>query len=73
MFRRLAAFAGGCSLAAAEAVVIDDLVADIDVLDLVTRLVDKSLVTADPTSDEARFRMLENYSPVRPRVPASRR
>ncbi|HEY5488348.1 MAG TPA: tetratricopeptide repeat protein, partial [Candidatus Limnocylindrales bacterium] len=59
VFRRLAAFAGGCSLAAAEAVLTDDLVADVDVLDLLTRLVDKSLVTADPTSEEARFGMLE--------------
>ena len=59
VFRRLAAFAGGCSLAAAEVVLTDDLVADIDVLDLLTRLVDKSLVIADPTSEEARFGMLE--------------
>jgi predicted ATPase/class 3 adenylate cyclase len=59
VFRRLAAFAGGWSLAAAEAVVSDNLVADADVLDLMTRLVDKSLIVADPTSSEARFAMLE--------------
>jgi predicted ATPase len=59
VFRRLAAFAGGCSLSAAEAVVSDDTVLDVDVLDLLTRLVDKSLVIAEPTEEEARFRMLE--------------
>jgi predicted ATPase/Tfp pilus assembly protein PilF len=59
VFRRLAAFSNGCSLAAAEAVVTDDLVADVEVLDVLTRLVDKSLVAAEPTSEEARFRMLE--------------
>lgn len=59
VFRRLAAFAGGCTLQAAEAVLTDDLVADVDVLDLLTRLVDKSLVVVDPGSDDARFEMLE--------------
>ena len=59
VFRRLAAFAGGCSLAAAESVVTDDLVVDYEVIDVLTRLVDKSLVQADPVAEEARFRMLE--------------
>jgi predicted ATPase/class 3 adenylate cyclase len=59
VFRRLAAFAGGCTLPAAEAVITDDLVADVDVLDLLTRLVDKSLVVADSSAEEARFGMLE--------------
>src|SRR3954465_2826003 len=59
VFRRLAAFAGGCSLAAAESVVTDDLIVDYEVIDVLTRLVDKSLVQADPTAEEARFRMLE--------------
>jgi predicted ATPase/class 3 adenylate cyclase len=59
VFRRLAAFAGGCTLASAEAVMRDDLVADVDVLDLLTRLIDKSLVLADSGSEEARFGMLE--------------
>ncbi len=59
VFRRLAAFAGGCSLAAAESVVTDDLVVDYEVIDVLTRLVDKSLVQADPAAEEARFRMLE--------------
>ena len=60
VFRRLAAFAGGCTLAAAENVLADgELVPEGDVLDLLSRLIDKSLVIADPTADEARFRMLE--------------
>src|SRR6185436_8819924 len=59
VFRRLAAFASGCSLAAAEAVVTDDLVVDYEVIDVLTRLVDKSLVQAEPAAEEARFRMLE--------------
>jgi tetratricopeptide (TPR) repeat protein len=59
VFRRLAAFAGGCTLAAAEAVVADELVAELDVLDLLSRLVDKSLLVADQAAEEARFGMLE--------------
>ncbi|MDP9272527.1 MAG: tetratricopeptide repeat protein, partial [Chloroflexota bacterium] len=59
VFRRLAAFAGGCTLAAAEAVLADDIVAELDVLDLLSRLVDKSLLVADQAADEARFSMLE--------------
>ena len=53
-FRRLAVFAGGFDLAAAA-----DISAIDDVIDVLSRLVDKSLVTADTTGDAARFRMLE--------------
>jgi predicted ATPase/DNA-binding SARP family transcriptional activator len=52
-FRRLAAFPGGWTLAAAEAVAGQDL--DDEVLDLLGHLVDRSLVV----SDHGRFRMLE--------------
>ena len=58
VFRRLAVFAGGCSLPAAEAVTADGSAAA-DVLDVITRLFDKSLVTADPQATEARYGMLE--------------
>jgi non-specific serine/threonine protein kinase len=58
-FRRMAAFAGGATLAAAEAVLSDETVAEGDVLDLLSRLVDKSLVISEPGASEARFGMLE--------------
>ncbi len=53
-FRRLAVFAGGFDLDAAAAVI-----ATTDVVDVLSRLVDKSLVTAEMTADAARFRMLD--------------
>jgi non-specific serine/threonine protein kinase len=58
LFDRLSVFTGGFSLEAAEAVAgVGD---DIDTLDLLTRLVEKSLVMAEVGSgDEARYRMLE--------------
>ncbi len=59
VFRRLAAFAGGCSLAAAEAVTAGDDVVSEDVLDVVTKLVDKSLVVPAATDGQARFTMHE--------------
>jgi predicted ATPase/DNA-binding SARP family transcriptional activator len=53
-FRRLAVFAGGFDLeTAAEVSEIDD------VIDVLSRLVDKSLVTAETAGDAVRFRMLE--------------
>jgi predicted ATPase/class 3 adenylate cyclase len=54
VFRRLAVFPGSFDLAAAEAVAATD---DIDVVDCVLRLVDRSLVVFDPESD--RYRLLE--------------
>jgi predicted ATPase len=60
LFRRLAVFMGGCTLEAAEAVcnVEEDL--EVEVLDAVTSLVDKSLLTQSGAGDEdARFTMLE--------------
>jgi predicted ATPase/DNA-binding SARP family transcriptional activator len=46
-FRRLAVFSGGFTLAAAERVVAFDGIAVADVLDLLTRLADKSLLRVD--------------------------
>jgi predicted ATPase len=65
LFRRLAVFAGGWSLEAAEAVGAGAGVAPADVLDLLTRLVDQSLVAVelpDEAGGAARYRLLE---PVR--------
>jgi predicted ATPase/class 3 adenylate cyclase len=55
-FQRVAVFAGGFDLSAAEAV-CDDL--DCDVIDSLAHLVDKSLVTAEAVGPVTRYRMLE--------------
>jgi predicted ATPase len=57
LFRRLAVFSGGWTLEAAEAVCAGGDVATNDVMDLSSRLVDKSLVSIDTQAD--RYRLLE--------------
>ncbi len=59
MFRRLSVFAGGFALEAAEAVCAGDGLAADDVLDLLARLVDKSLAIAEAMDGDIRYRMLE--------------
>jgi predicted ATPase/DNA-binding SARP family transcriptional activator len=59
LFTRLATFTGGCELTAAEAVCADDQVPTGEILDVLARLVDKSLVTAPGTGGEARFSQLQ--------------
>ena len=56
--RRLAVFAGGFTLDSAEAVCAGEGIDPDDVLDVLTRLVDKSLVTVD-RSAQTRYRQLE--------------
>lgn len=56
-FARLSVFVGGFDLAAAEAVISTEPIVTHDVVDLVGQLVDKSLVTLEPSS--GRYRMLE--------------
>jgi len=56
LFRRLAVFAGSMSLEAVENVCGGD---GLDVVDLLSRLVDKSLVQADHAEGTARYRLLE--------------
>jgi predicted ATPase/DNA-binding SARP family transcriptional activator len=58
LFARLSVFVGGCELEAIEAVCVDDELTSTDVLDVMSRLVDKSLVTA-PTPGETRFTQLQ--------------
>jgi len=57
-FRRLAVFAGGFTLAAAEAVAAGDDIQAGEVLDLLTRLADKSLLRVDHTGGEVRYHLL---------------
>ena len=54
LFRRLSVFAGTFSLDAVEAICPGD-----DVLDVLSSLVDKSLVVMEATAGEARYRLLE--------------
>ncbi|MEV4641721.1 BTAD domain-containing putative transcriptional regulator [Actinoplanes sp. NPDC049548] len=58
LFARLSVFRGGFSLAAAAAVAGDDA-GVLDTLELLTRLVDKSLVQARTDGAEERYRLLE--------------
>ena len=59
LFARLSVFAGGCDLDAAEAVCADEGVPVGEILDGLSRLVDKSLVTAPDTGRETRFSQLQ--------------
>jgi predicted ATPase/class 3 adenylate cyclase len=56
---RLSVFAGGWKLEAAEELCGSGAVEDCDVLELLTALVDKSLVLYEDGEDEARYRLLE--------------
>jgi predicted ATPase/class 3 adenylate cyclase len=60
VLRRLSVFTGGFSLESAEAIASGGGVRAEDVLDLLTRLVDKSIVLRDERAHAARFRMLED-------------
>ena len=57
VFRRLAVFPATFDLAAAEAVAVDDELSGLDVVDLVVRLVARSLIQHDPDAD--RYSLLE--------------
>jgi non-specific serine/threonine protein kinase len=63
LFRRLSTFAGGFTLEAAESVGAGGDIEEVDVLELLSHLVDKSLVVAEESWERgARYRLLE---PVR--------
>ena len=62
LFDRMSVFAGGCSLAAAEAVCAGDDIPTDDVADTLGRLVDKSLVVAEPSPTGARYRLLQTLA-----------
>src|SRR5262249_8538660 len=59
LLRRLSVFAGGWTLEAAEAVCVGAEVEEWEVLDLLTSLVEKSLVLYEERESEGRYRLLE--------------
>jgi predicted ATPase/DNA-binding CsgD family transcriptional regulator len=59
LFRRLSVFAGGWTLEAAEEVCAGVGVEEDEVLDVLSRLVDKSLVSVAERGGETRYRLLE--------------
>jgi predicted ATPase/class 3 adenylate cyclase/DNA-binding CsgD family transcriptional regulator len=59
LLRRLSVFAGGFTLDAAESVCADEIVDRYAVLDVLSRLVDKSLVQADVDQAQGRYGLLE--------------
>ena len=59
LFRRLSVFVGGCTLEAAEAVCNTKRDLELDVLDGMASILDKSLQQVHPTLGESRFVMLE--------------
>ena len=56
---RLSVFAGGATLEDAEAVLMDDTIATFDVLEHLSALVRRSLVSAEMTDGHTRYRLLE--------------
>ncbi len=59
LFARLSVFAGGCDLEAAEAVCADEKVPTAEILDVLSRLVDKSLASASDAGGDGRFSQLQ--------------
>jgi predicted ATPase/class 3 adenylate cyclase len=60
LFRRTGIFVDGFSLEAAGAVASDETLDEFEVLDALSSLVDKSLVTAEVEGDETRYSLLES-------------
>jgi predicted ATPase/class 3 adenylate cyclase len=60
LFRRLAVFGGGWTLDAATAICADETIEDWTILDLLQSLVDKSMVVAELSGSEQRYRLLES-------------
>jgi len=61
VFDRLSVFANGCTLTAASCDLRKREIAENDVLDLLSSLVDKSLVVADFEGSQPRYRLLESF------------
>jgi predicted ATPase/class 3 adenylate cyclase len=60
LFNRLGIFAGGFGLDAVVAVCNGEDIDEADVLDLLSSLIDKSLISADTSGDHERYRLLES-------------
>ena len=59
LLARLSVFVGGWSLEAAEAICSGEGIEEVEILDLLTQLANKSLVVVDDSGDEIRYRLLE--------------
>ena len=59
LFRRLATFRSDFSLEAAQRILTTEGLDEMDLLEVLPRLIDKSLVLAEPTEGEMRYRLLE--------------
>jgi non-specific serine/threonine protein kinase len=59
LFRRLAVFAGGWTLEAAEVVCVDELLPQAEVLDVLMRLIEQSLVNVQVHNGHTRYHFLE--------------
>ncbi len=59
VFERMSVFWGGCTLAAAQAVGSGDGIDHADVVEALSSLIDKSLITADRSDRVTRYRQLE--------------
>src|SRR5579871_5539819 len=60
LFWRISIFIGGCTIEASEAVCADETIDALDAIDLVSSLVDKSLVVAEVEEHFTRYRLLES-------------
>ena len=60
LLRRLSVFAGGFTLEAAEQICAGDGIDASDILDVLTRLIDKSLVVFEEREERARYSLLES-------------
>jgi predicted ATPase/class 3 adenylate cyclase len=60
LFRKLSIFAGGFTLESASGICSDGTIDEIAVLDMLSSLVDKSLVHAEPAGNGTRYRLLES-------------
>ncbi|MDQ6931547.1 MAG: hypothetical protein M3160_00060 [Candidatus Eremiobacteraeota bacterium] len=60
LFNRVGIFAGGFTLDMAAEVCTGDCIDEVEVLDLLTSLTDKSLIVADTAGKNARYRLLES-------------
>lgn len=59
LLRRMSVFAGGCMLQAVEVVCTGEPIQEFEILDWLTKLVDKSLVQMEDQQGEARYHLLE--------------